>query len=624
MNAALVAVVTYGVLSALWAVIFVFYLRHRQLVRGDALIAMLLTVLALDAFKSLVESVYFGVLWGGNYGVLPSSVRALGEPGPLTAVKVLNVVVAVLVLTRLARTWVPKEMRERQAQRAELEQSLAQARENEETLRLAVTASSEYIWDSDLRTGRVTGSAQAGIWLGYAPEEWPPRPWNTIVHEDDRAMVDEQIAKVIRGETASYQVRHRLRRKDGTVLHVVSNGVVARDGKGRAVRFVGAVRDITREAEDEARRLQAQKLESLGLLAGGIAHDFNNLLTVVRSSLELVIRRRQGYEAAREPLQTALQAVGRATVLTRQLLAYAGRAPVEHRPLDLNDVVASMGDLLAVSMSRKVSLVRALEDGLPGVRGDPAQLQQVVMNLISNAAEAIGDREGTVTLRTELVPATSSPAQGPAVRLTVSDTGCGMTPEVQARVFDPFFSTKGSGRGLGLAALAGIVKAHDGTIRVDSTPGVGSSFVVELPALDAPAARPPASHPTMAPASLGLRVLLVDDEALVRRSARRLLEMLGCEVVEVANGRQAVERIEQEPGAWDVVVMDMMMTEMSGREAADLIAGLAPTLPIVLSSGYSDDSQPGPGDRILHLAKPYSVDALIGVLLRARPPANGG
>ncbi|MDP1922597.1 MAG: response regulator [Myxococcales bacterium] len=623
MSGALAAVIIYGVLTVIWALVLALYLRHRAASASDPLLAMLLSVLALDAFKSVVESGYFGLVWGANYGVLPESFKALGAPEPLAAVKVLNLVVAGVVLLRLARSWVPNELERRATQRAELELRLAQARENEETLRLAVAASSELLWDGDLRTGRVTGSAEAAKWLGYPLSEWPPTPWTLIVHEDDREMVQQAVAQTIKGQSRSYRVRHRVRHKDGTVFHALSTGVVARDETGRAIRFVGSVRDITHELEEEGRRLQAQKLEGLGLLAGGIAHDFNNLLTVVGSSLELAKRRVGGEPELVEPLQTASLAVSRATVLTRELLAYAGRAPIEHKPIDLNELVDAIGDLLAVSVSRKVTFQRVLDPTLPALVGDPAQLQQVVMNLITNAAEAIGDRTGTITLRTGLVvlegpPATrrSGDVTGRVVRLTVSDTGAGMPPEVQARIFDPFFSTKGSGRGLGLAALAGILKAHGGAIGLESTVGVGSTFTIDLPALDAPLSKPAPVVATVGGA-LSLNVLLVDDEPMLRRSARRLLEELGCHVDEAATGREAVERVRAEPGTWHVVLMDVTMPELNGVEAAEQMRQVAPKLPIILSSGYSAEADAVSDPRVLQLPKPYSFEKLEAVLRQA-------
>ncbi|MFT3712457.1 MAG: ATP-binding protein [Archangium sp.] len=623
MSGTLAAVISYALLLVLWGIILGLYVRHRRHAQSDSLIALLLTVLALDAFKSVFESAYFGLLWASNYGVLPASFKQLGEPWPLAGVKLLNVAVASVVLVRLARFWVPQELQRREQQRLDLQANLKLARDNEETLRLAVSASSNFLWDADLRTGRVTPSPETGVWLGYPPSEWPPEPWDTIVHPEDRKRVGGSILAAMKGQTASYDLKHRVLRKDGKVIFVHATGVMARDAQGRAVRFVGAVRDLSRDLEEEAARVQTQKLEGLGLLAGGIAHDFNNLLTVVNSSIEFATR--SGVEPSRktEALETAKLAVTRASVLTRQLLAYAGRAPAEHVPLDLNELVSSMGDLLSVTVSRKVKLLRELDAKLPAVKGDPAQLQQVVMNLITNASEAIGDREGQVTLKTEHLtlekppPLRTGTVSGKLVRLSVHDSGCGMSAEVQARIFDPFFSTKGNGRGLGLSALAGILRSHGGAIGLESTPGAGSTFTIYLPALDAPL-------PKAAPAvnvrteKLSLRVLLVDDEPLLRKSGRRLLELLGCSVHEAETGRQALEKVRADASAFDLVLMDVTMPEMSGTEAHEVLKEIAPKLPVILSSGYSsgDDAPPtGPG--LLTLAKPYTIEQLEQVLRRA-------
>ncbi|MBL8914077.1 MAG: response regulator [Archangium sp.] len=625
MSGALAAVITYALLLVLWTIILALYVRHRRHAEGDSLIALLLTVLALDAFKSAFESAYFGTVWAANYGVLPASFKTLGEPWPLASVKLLNVAVASIVLFRLARFWVPQELQRREQQRIDLQATLKLARDNEETLRLAVSATSNFLWDTDLRTGRVTASGETGRWLGYPPEEWPPEPWDQIVHPEDAQRVAEAITAAIKGRTPNYDVKHRVRKKDGTAIQVHSTGVVARDAQGRAVRFVGSVRDVSREVEEEAARVQTQKLEGLGLLAGGIAHDFNNLLTVVTSSLELA-RSNTAADKKSEALDTAKLAVTRATVLTRQLLAYAGRASTEHVPLDLNELVGSMGDLLSVTVPRKVTVQRELEKTLPAVMGDPAQLQQVVMNLITNAGEAIGEKEGQVTLRTAAMTLDAPPPHlrtgtisGKVVRLTVTDTGHGMSSETQARIFDPFFSTKGTGRGLGLSALAGILKSHGGAICLDSAIGRGSTFTIYLPALDKPLEKP-AAPPAAEREPLSLRVLLVDDEPLLRRSTRRLLELLGCTVEEAETGRQALERVRAHVTDFDVVLMDVTMPEMSGIEASEVLRELAPKLPVVLSTGYSaggdlPDSSSDSG--LFTLAKPYTLEQMERVLRKA-------
>ncbi|MFT3836233.1 MAG: ATP-binding protein [Myxococcaceae bacterium] len=505
-------------------------------------------------------------------------------------------------------------LRERRAA-SRLELKVAQARENEAMLRLALDAASEFLWDGDLVTGEVVGSAQAAAWLGYPLSEWPPKPWNLIVHEDDRAAVDAAIRAAVRGESRTYRIRHRLRRKDGEVLHAVSTGVVIREPGGKPVRFVGFVRDITREVQEESHRLQAQKLESLGLMAGGIAHDFNNLLTVVGSSLELVRRSPLPSDAA-DLLDTAQTAAQRATALSRQLLAYSGRTPVTQGAVALNELVRSIAGLLSVSVSKKITLEQKLGPDTLAVQGDPNQLQQVLLNLVTNAAEAIGERAGKIIVSTE------SPEPG-KVRLSVSDNGSGIAPEVQARMFDPFFSTKGSGRGLGLAVIHGIVKTHQGTLTVETKAGEGTRFVLDLPQVAPPAVTAPApAKPAIA--RYDLKVLVVDDESIVRKATRRVLERFGCRVDEVDSGQEAIDKVRATPAGWDFVLMDVTMPHLSGTEAAERIRVDAPTLPIVLSSGYSA-SPPVSGDHLYFVPKPFTIEQIEKLLAKlSGGPARPG
>jgi PAS domain S-box-containing protein len=541
--------------------------------------------------------------------------------------------VALVVLGSLARFWVPTELARRASQRdaenelrRNLEQSLQAARENEDRFMLASSASRDFVWDTDLRTGHVYTSPRFVELLGYGPDEWPPtvEPWRRIVHPEDLASVDAAMAAAFKGKTPTYEARFRALRKDGTVLHLHATGATVREPSGRATRFAGFVRDVTQDLLAESARVQSQKLESVGLLAGGIAHDFNNLLTVVSASLSLAEMQAGKGEPVTETLDTAMHAVRRAAVLTRQLLSYAGRSPVARAPLDLNQVVESIGELLAVSVPRKVVLERRLEPGLPPVLGDESQLQQVVMNLIVNAAEAIGDLEGKVTLRTDSLVLDAVPEgvvgealRGAVVRLTVTDTGCGMSAEVQSRLFDPFFSTKGTGRGLGLAALVGILRSHGGAVGLSSAPGRGTSFTIYLPALDPARAPRPVASKVNEGRKLAARVLLVDDEALLRQSASRLLKMLGCSVEQASTGAEAVARVGAGPDQFDVVLMDVTMPEMDGYEAARRIAVLAPRLPIILSSGYSWQGEAGLPAGVGSLEKPYDVAKLEAALRAA-------
>lgn len=622
MTSGLGAVATYALLTLLWGTILVLYARHRRAAKADALIRLLLTVLILDAFKTMVESAYFGLVWGANYGLLHPAFKVLGEPTFLTLVKLLNVMVALVVLFWLVRRWVPTELKERAEQREELEASLRAARESEERFRLAVSASRDFVWDADLIKNQIYMSPRFAELLGLpvAPLLMAV-PWVNSIHPDDRQAVEQAVRAAIESG-ARFEHRHRALNKDGQVVNLHASGMVVRDASGKATRFLGFIRDVTQEVAAEASRVQSQKLESLGLLAGGVAHDFNNLLTVLSSSLSLAELQLADGKPVHETLGMASMAVTRAATLTRQLLAYAGRSKLAHAPMDLNRLVDTMGELLNVSVSRKVKLERVLAARLPAVMADDGQLQQVVMNLITNASEAIGEVEGTVTLRTELIELTAPPADvigacpvGRVVRLMVSDTGKGMTPEVRERLFDPFFSTKGSGRGLGLAALGGIMRSHGGAIGLTSELGRGSTFSVYLPALDgmAPAPVPAVKLDTSAP--LRARVLLVDDEAMIRRTARRLLEAIGCTVEEAGTGAEAVAAVSKDASRFDVVLMDLSMPEMDGYEAARRLGVLSPRLPVVLSSGYSavDDAGPlPPGVRAL--PKPYSRAMLEKVL----------
>jgi len=627
-NAQLLAVVTYALLVVVWTIILVLYARHARSAAKDGIIAVLVVVLTLDALKNVVENVYFGLVWATNYGALPDAVRVINTPLAVSLVKLVNLATAVIILALLVRRWVPAELDRRHAQRdeetklrAELESNLRAANDANERLRLVVKASSNFIWDANLETGEITASNDVRDWLGYRDQPWPPEPWHRIVHREDRRRVADAVIATIKGQTEVYDLKHRVVHFDGRVSHVWSTGVTTRNAANRAVRFVGAVRDISAQVAADEQRLHAQKLEGLGLLAGGIAHDFNNLLSVIGTSVDGA-RDLQG-PALRESLSTIKLAVVRASALTRQLLVYAGHGAQTLKPVDLNELVAGMGELLTVTVPRKVKLDLGFGAELPVVTADEGQLQQVVMNLITNASDAIAavspERDGVVSVRTDRV---TSPDGALQVRLTVTDNGIGMSAETQARIFDPFFTTKGAGRGLGLAALAGIIRSLQGSISVDSTPGVGTTFTVLLPGQPAPPRKVRATEPAATPA-VNARVLLVDDEELLRRSASRLLRLLACTVDEAANGREAVEKVKANPSAYDAVLMDLTMPVMDGAEAGLEIRALAPTLPVIISSGYS--SQPLPiGPRFHSLGKPYTLEALISVFgeALAKAPAS--
>jgi len=366
-------------------------------------------------------------------------------------------------------------------------------------------------------------------------------------------------------------------------------------------------------AEQERRRiesqmLQTQKLESLGLLAGGIAHDFNNLLTGIIGHIGLALLDLPPNHQLQPHLTAIDQAAQRAAELCNQLLVYAGRGQRSLEMVDLSTLVREMSDILRLptnrSSSGQITIHYELDSNLPPVVVEASQIRQIVLNLLTNAIEAIGERGGTVTVRTGAVILTAADLRrlnlmptiqpGEYVTLTVCDTGIGMDEATQRRIFDPFFSTKPKGHGLGLAAVQGIVRRHQGAIQVNSAPGLGSTFTVYLPATRK--AISPAAKPQSMPIILRGTALIVDDEAAIRTTLNRILERAGMVTIEAANGHGALTLLTETALGIDIVLVDLAMPGMNGLELLAAIRQRYPKLPVLLMSGnpgqVTDDSLP--------------------------------
>jgi signal transduction histidine kinase/CheY-like chemotaxis protein len=360
---------------------------------------------------------------------------------------------------------------------------------------------------------------------------------------------------------------------------------------------------IEREAAEEARRaieakvLEVQKLESLGVLAGGIAHDFNNLLVAILGNASLALLDLPEDSPARQSIADIEIASQRAGELARQMLAYSGRSRFQIEPVELSELIRELMTLLHVSIAKSVVLKIDLPDEPIVVDADAAQIRQVVMNLVINAADAISGRSGVVTIRVRHLKAQATDladahpgadlAAGHYAALEVADTGMGMDTETQARIFDPFFTTKFAGRGLGLAAVLGIVRGHGGALRVYSEIGQGSTFRIVLPLS---ATSPTLSEePNLDKWSGTGRVLAVDDDVMVLTVARRLLESFGLTVVEASGGRDAIDRFRSDPDAIDVILLDLTMPDIGGAEVFHAVRAIRPDVPVVLMSGYHEE-----------------------------------
>ncbi len=377
----------------------------------------------------------------------------------------------------------------------------------------------------------------------------------------------------------------------------------------------------------ERQMQHAQKLESLGVLAGGIAHDFNNLLTAMLGHMNVAQMKLAPESPALPHLESLERIIHRAADLTRQMLAYSGKGRFVVRAYDLNHVVQEVTHLLEVSISKKIALRFDLVPALPLVEADAAQIQQVIMNLVTNAADAIGDREGTIRLSTDWLQLDRSYldhvfqgqelSPGAYVTLEVSDTGCGMAPVIMERIFEPFFTTKVAGRGLGLSATMGILKGHRAGMRIYSEPGHGTTFKLLFPT--SKARREEEAQQIALPAlARKATVLLVDDEEMIRESAATVLESLGLTVILAADGLEAVEAVQRTDLKVDVVLMDLTMPRMDGREAFQAIRRIHPDMPVILSSGYNEQEsiQAFMGRGLAaFLQKPYTLRSLERIVL---------
>ncbi len=471
---------------------------------------------------------------------------------------------------------------------------------------------------------QVTGYTRAEI-LGQNPRILKSGSQNTEFYQG-------MWATLLRGKTWTGHLTNR--RKDGTPLEEAAVISPVRDASGRLVNYVAVKRDVTHEKSLEQQLLQAQKMEAVGRLAGGVAHDFNNMLGVILGYGETLARRLPPEDPLRDKVNQILRAAGRAADLTRQLLAFSRKQVLQPRALDLNDVVAGTEKMLRRLIGEDIALATGFAPKLGIVKADPGQIEQVLMNLVVNARDAIGDGGGHVTIETTNAdlddPVAHCQTKLPAGRyvvLAVSDDGAGMSRETEAHIFEPFFTTKsaGKGTGLGLSTVYGIVKQSEGYIWVYSELGRGTTFKIYLPRIDeqvvadreATAAAIPRGTETL---------LLVEDDPALRDLLREVLEENGYTVLAAPDGAQALEAARLHAGRIDLLVTDVVMPGLTGPRVAEQIAMVCPGAKVVYLSGYSEEAvvtlgQLGPGAVLL--SKPFAADTLLRTIHKTlRPQAT--
>jgi len=454
---------------------------------------------------------------------------------------------------------------------------------------------------------------------GFPRDEWLGRPFEQLVHSDDLPLALELLSGVARGEPRPVnQFRIRTRKGD---YRMGEFAATPQYREGQLASILGIGRDVTERLSLEQQLRQAQKMEAVGRLAGGVAHDFNNILTAITGYADLLLEDLGTTDRRRDDIAEIRKAAERAAGLTRQLLAFSRQQVMQVRVLDLNDVVADTQNMLGRLLGEDIALVTHLDPALGAVKADPGQLEQVIMNLAVNARDAMPGG-GKLTIETANAELDDTyvrehfPARpGSYVMLAVSDTGTGMSDEVQSHLFEPFFTTKekGKGTGLGLATVYGIVKQSGGYIWVYTEPGHGTTFKIYLPRVaGAPAQR--ASGPKASPVGAGTEtVLLAEDEAAVRAVARHALERQGYTVLEASSGEAALDLAERHSGRIHLLLTDVIMPGMNGRALALRLSELRPDLRVVYMSGYTEEAitrhgvlEPG----LTYVQKPFTPEGL--------------
>jgi PAS domain S-box-containing protein len=497
-------------------------------------------------------------------------------------------------------------------------------RQSEERFRQVISSISDHIYVTEVtETGNQLNryiSPNVEALTGYLQEKFMTDRgfWQSLIHPDDRAAATIQAAQLDGGRDS--EIEYRLIRADGKVIWVRDSGRVRVEGSSKII--YGVISNITERKQLEEQFRQSQKMEAVGRLAGGVAHDFNNLLTIINGNCELILSSLNSNDPLCQEIEQINKAGERAASLTRHLLAFSRKQVLQSEILSLNTIVGNMDKMLRRLIGEDIDLITVLEPQLGLVKADPGQMEQVIMNLVVNARDAM-PQGGKLTIETANLDLDENYSYqrfgvkpGPYVMVALSDNGHGMDEEVKARIFEPFFTTKeqGQGTGLGLATVHGIINQSGGHIWVYSEPGQGSSFKIYLPRVRDEAATPSQKPMTTVSLRGSETILLVEDDDMVREFAQRVLRLDGYTVLEARQGGEALRLCERYTGSIQLLITDIVMPGgMSGGQLAERLTSLRPEMQVLYMSGYTDKAIIHQGMLDLKAAflnKPFTPSAL--------------